>query len=272
VKPILDNPVFWKELRGRTRSRRLGKAGRFAGLFVVGATIALVYFAVLRGLFGPDSSANQARDTHTLLTVGMQATLLLFLAPAISAGSITLEREQQTWNALLLSRLSANEIVAGKFWASLVPSALLLALFAPLCGLAALAGNVPAEAVLLSGGVLVGMALFYTALGLFCSWAQRRTYLATAAAFGAVAFLAVGTVILFALWSLAGGTDGRQVRAEAFLPLWLNPYPALWLALDDRGRDYTPALANITFCLLGTLFLLVAVTRRLSKGPGELEQ
>lgn len=272
VRALVQNPVFQKELRVRMRSRRQGKAGRVVGYVIVGTVVALVYYSVLRGLFGPNASTNSARDTYILLTVALQTTLLLFLAPAISAGSITLEREQQTWNALLMSRLTAREIVAGKFGAALVPSAKLLALFAPLCWVAAAAGDVPVLAALTSGGMLVGMALFYTAVGLLFSWAQRRTYVATAAAFSVAAFLAVGTVILFGLWSIAAGTEGRAVRAETFLPLWLNPYLPMWMALDAQNRDYVPAIANITFCLSGTLVLLAAVTRRLSHGPGELEQ
>jgi ABC-type transport system involved in multi-copper enzyme maturation permease subunit len=271
---LLQNPVFRKEMRARTRGRRATRGTHIGAWVVIGGAVAAVYWLVLRAIFGPNGGASAAHDIFAILTIGVQTTLLLFLAPSVASGSITLEREQQTWNALLLSRLSAREIVGGKYAAALVLPLAMLALFAPLDLIAAVRGGEPPAVVLVSGAMLLSGALFYTALGLFCSWAQRRTHTATAAAFGGVAALAVGTGLLFILWAIAvSGSGGNRGDPRAFPPMWLNPYlPMALVVSPEDERQYGPAAANITFCLVATFVLLAAVTRRLNRGPGELEQ
>jgi len=239
---------------------------------MIATAIAPAIRPLLRGLFGTGGTANAARDIYAILVVGVQTTLMLLLGPSIAAGSITLEREQQTWNALLLSRLSAREIVAGKYVVALIAPLLMLLVFAPLDLCAAYRGQVPLGVVLISGVMLVAGSLFYTAFALYCSWAQRRTHQASAAAFGGVATMAVGTGLLFVLWAVAVSTGRRDPEPENFVPMWLNPYMPLVMAISPDDRNYVPAIVNITFCLLGTLILWTAMTRRLNHGPGELEQ
>ena len=266
-----ENPVLIKEVRGRLRARRQSKWGRYTAFIVVGVIVLVMYFFGTRAILGSNGSASQAEGMYDFFIIGVEMTLILFLVPPLAAGSITQEREQQTWNALLLSRLSAREIVVGKFVAALLPTLLILGVFAPLVLLAAVVGHIPLPAYLLSNALLLGTAGFLTALCLFWSWAYRRTYVATSASFGSVAFLTVGTLLMYGLAEVSRQNSGSR-RIEDFLPMWFNPYLPLVQSLDTGVTNHTSAWFYLAFCLVATIGLLFVVTKRLSKGPKEMEQ
>ena len=264
-----ENPVLVKEVRSRLRARRQGRGGKIGVIATVAIVIVLLYFFGVRGILGGNTRG--AADTYMLLTVGFQLTLTLFLIPSLAATAITQEREQQTWNALLLSRLTHGQIVVGKYLSCLLPVSLILAMFVPLNLLAAFVGSLPGALVALSGLLIVATALFMTALALFFSWAFRRSYVATAATFASIAFLVVGTYILEFLWSVA--SPYGRTNDDNFFLVWLNPYRALLYVLNEPpGRNYGIAVVYIVFCLAMTVLLLAIMTRRLSRGPKEMEQ
>ena len=266
-----ENPVLQKELRSHLLSRRQSKAVRVAASAIAAILVGLMYYfsfrAIVRGQM-------EGRDLFQVVA-WCQLVLIVFLAPSLTANAITQEREQQTWNALLLTRLSGDEIVIGKLLARLAPAAILLLLFVPLSLLAAVAGNLPASAVYLSYLLLITTTVFYGVIGLFSSWVYRRTSVATSAASGVIAFFVVGTYLLLGLWAAASGFVG--FRTEEFVPLWLNPFMAMGVALGDLGygsptTSYAPLVAYLIVCVVGTLLLVTAMVRRLARGPKELEQ
>ena len=264
-----DNPVLQKELRSQLRARRQSRGVRLASLFVSGAIVLLLYYYGGRTIV---QSTSNARDLF-LAMVAIQLTLVIFLAPSLTANAITQEREQQTWNALLLSRLTADEIVVGKLVARLLPAFLVLLMFVPLGLLAAVIGDVPISTYILSYVLLVTTAVFFATIGMFCSWAYRRTAAATSAASGVIAFLVIGTFLLYGLWATAN--SGQRTDAERFPILWLNPYLSLSVVLSglsDRATDPTPLIAYLTICTVATMLLIYATISRLASGPKEMEQ
>jgi ABC-type transport system involved in multi-copper enzyme maturation permease subunit len=265
---LAGNPVFAKEMRSRVRSRKQPRSTRVASLCVVGLVLLLLYFYGVRWILSGSSGSGES--AYLFFTGFVLLTMTLLVSPPLAAGAITQEREQQTWNALLLSRLTAAEIVTGKFVAALLPALVLQLLFAPLNLLAAVVGSIPGLVYGVSNLLLFATTLFLIAMSLFCSWAVKRTFMATAASFSVVAFLVVGTYILYGLWTV--GNPGSATRDEAFPPLWLNPYRAMSFVLERDGHSMAIGLIYIVFCALMTVFLLYVVTRRLARGPKELEQ
>ena len=265
------NPVFRKEMRSHLLSRRQNRGVRVATVILSALMVLLLYWACVRAVA---RDFMEGRDLFLMSAFG-QLTLLVFLCPSLTANAITQEREQQTWNALLLTRLHADEIVVGKLLARLAPAALLLLVFLPLSLFAALVAHLPGSALLRSYGLLVATSLFYGTIGLACSWAFRRTSVATSAAFSTVAFLIVGTFLFYQLWMAS--TGGRWVRAEDFPPMYLNPYLAMTSALRDvtygsPDLSAAPLRANLFVCVLGTLVLVGGMVRGLARGPKEMEQ
>ena len=268
---FIENPVFQKELRSHLLSRRQSKAVRIAASAVAAILVGMMYYFSVRAIV---RGQMEGRDLFQVVA-WCQLVLIIFLAPSLTANAITQEREQQTWNALLLTRLSGDEIVIGKLLARLAPAVILLLLFVPLSLLAAVAGNLPASALYLSYLLLIATTVFYGAIGLFSSWVYRRTSVATSAASGVIAFFVVGTYLLLGLWGAASGF--MNIRIEGFAPMWLNPFMAMSVALGDLGYgsptpSHVPLAANLIVCLVGTLVLVTAMIRRLARGPKELEQ
>ena len=264
-----ENPILAKEMRSRFRSRKQTKANRVASVVCVGVVVCLLYYLGLASLFSPQSGFH-GRDLYGISVVGFQITLLILLTPSLASGSITQEREQQTWNALLLSRLTASEIVLGKYAACLLPVLAMLALFLPIDIIATVVGGIGFAKFIVSHLLVLGTAVFYTAISLYFSWKSRRTFIATTSSLSIILFLVIGTLLLSGLWQMAN--VGRAVRFEAFVPMWLNPYYAMADLLQENDSHPVIAMTNILVSFIGSALLLWRATRRLTKGPKELEQ
>ena len=92
-----------------------------------------------------------------LAAVGTQLALVLLAAPAVTAGSICLDRARGTLLHMLMTDLSNAEIVLGKLAARLIPVLSLLLCTIPMVMLLSLVGGVDAGALL--GGLVVSASL-----------------------------------------------------------------------------------------------------------------
>lgn len=265
---LTENPILAKEIRSRFRSRKQTKANRIAAAICVGVVVCIFYYLGFAALLN-NNGAFPGRDLYGISLIGFQLTLLVLVTPSLTAGSITQEREQQTWNALLLSRLTPAEIVLGKYAACLLPVLAILALFLPLDLIAAYTGEIGFTRFIATHLLLLGTAVFYTAISLYFSWASRRTFVATTASISAILFLVIGTLMLMGLWQMA--LFGRSVDVENFVLMWLNPYYAMG-DLMQQHPHLAIAFTNILVCFGGSALLLFRAMRRLTKGPRELEQ
>jgi ABC-2 type transport system permease protein len=113
---MLDNPVVLKELRGRMRGRQA-----FILLTVYLGLIAffiVVIYNTVFGLTGATSWDPSSRQMAGKLIFGtvvlLELLLLSFIAPGLTAGAITSERERQTFELLRTTLLSAHAVVLGK--------------------------------------------------------------------------------------------------------------------------------------------------------------
>jgi len=113
----------------------------------------------------------------------IQLFLIVFIAPAFTATAINGEKERQTFDLLLCSKLSAFSLLAGKLIAGLVNALLLIAASIPLFSLVFFFGGVSPTQVLSTLVIFVTTAVVAGTFGLFCSTLLRRTTVSTAAAY-----------------------------------------------------------------------------------------
>ena len=164
-----------------------------------------------------------ARDLWPVLVYGA-LTLIVLLAPAIASTAITQEREQQTWDALAATRLSAGEVLLGKWLGrQLIPWLLLLIIFPFLlvCAIRGGLGFALLPAVLAFLIVTIGV---YSMLGLLCSFQARRTVAATATSLTVTAFFCIGTVVVNYVLQILHLSD-MNYRHDSSV-MWLNPFKA----------------------------------------------
>lgn len=229
---LSENPVLEREVRGRLRLRRKGARRAVPIVAWPIALVALYFYA--RGLSAIGRGTVQdARDLLPALVYGALA-LIVLLAPAMASTAITQEREQQTWDALATTRLTAWEILFGKWVGRQLIHWLMIVLALPYllaCVFFGGMGLLVLPAVLL---FLIVTTAFYSAMGLLCSFQARRTVGATATALTVTAALCVGTVIVNQVFQLL---QARVGPAEDSPVLWLNPFYTLSALLGMLDRS-----------------------------------
>ncbi len=267
------NPVLGREVGVRLRLSRYSKVNKIAIYSTVFGLLPVVYVLTLRLLF-TRTSMNAGRDFYSAWMLLIEMTAALLLPAALTASASTSEREKQTWNALLLSRLSDGQVVIGKLVGALTPLGILFAMFFPINLLAALVAEVRPTTFIAGHAVLIAAGLLSASIGLFCSWAFRRTQIALVVTVLSLLVVMLGAPLLYVLTDMANSYTG--MRTETFLPFWFNPYFAMQRLAenpDNLGyRELVPAttITYLVASLLASAMMLFTVTKRLKLGPEEL--
>lgn len=232
-----------KELRGRMRGRRAFVVLTVHLLLIAGFAWmieSIAERAYSSGFGGSISaSADIGRQMFTALLM-LLTLIVLVLAPASTAGAISLEREKQTLDLLTTTPISSLAIVLGKLVSALSWVFLLLLASIPVTALVFTFGGVGPDDMVKGYVVLVGTAIFYGALGLFVSALVKRTQAATVINLVAAIALTAGTTFLFVFWFVMTGVGGgnpdqgngnvgpveslTQRPPEALM--WFNPFVA----------------------------------------------
>lgn len=187
------NPVLLKELKQRFRN---GKASWLLALYLLllgGFVLGFTYLSYRHspGLFQPSRS----RELFIVLSMA-HLILLAFVTPGLTAGVISGERERQTLNVLLTTRLTTLQIIWSKLVSSCAFVILLLIATLPLYSIVFIYGGIsPAQVIGVFGFYLVTMFLFGS-IGVACSSLIQRTGASTVAAYGTAFLLSAGTGFL----------------------------------------------------------------------------
>jgi ABC-2 type transport system permease protein len=201
LRPFL-NPIVEKELRSRMRTGRASLLISFYLLTLAGVGW-FTYVIVQRQASG--GVANGELSVHVGTTIfralaGWELVLILFIAPVLTAAAIAGEKERQTLDLLLCTRVRPSSIVIGKLVASLLFALLLLVASVPVFSVVFLFGGVELSQVIGVAAVLGVTAVVIGAIGLLCSTVMRRPTGATVVAY-IIAFLylvvPLGTSIIF---------------------------------------------------------------------------
>jgi ABC-2 type transport system permease protein len=232
-----------KELRGRMRGRRAFVVLTVHLLLIAGFAWmieGITERTIASGFGGTFSaSAEIGRQMFTAL-LALLTLIVLVLAPASTAGAISLEREKQTLDLLTTTPISSLAIILGKLLSALSWVFLLLLASIPVTALVFTFGGVGPDDMIKGYLVLVGTALAYGSIGLFVSALVKRTQAATVINLVTVIALTAGTVFVFVFWVSMTGTSGvprDQGKGEAgplesFTQgppealLWINPFIA----------------------------------------------
>lgn len=228
---------LWKEIRARSRSRRF-TAMLTAFLLALAAFVAGYLAIARRTVLG----GSPWLGLQLFSILAFTAVLLLaFITIAVTAGSISGERERRTFDLLFVTRASALGLLVGKLAGSLVYVLLLLVASLPAFSLVYLFGGVPAEYFLLFFIVACATAVWHASLGLLLSAWVRRTIPATILSFVIALGLMVGPPV-------AAGIAGAQAAQSASMSMggvMLSPgYPTAW-------RNSLPVLAMLSFASEG---------------------
>jgi len=229
--------IMVKELRSRFRGRRA-----FVIITVYLGVLALIAYGVyavvapqaqMQAQFGgsfANASATIGQAIFLLLSI-FQLLLVGFIAPAFTAGAISLEREKQTLDLLVTTPMRPGGIIVGKLLAALAFVGLMIVAAVPISGLVLMYGGASIDDIVRQQVVLLVTALGLGAIGLFWSALIKRTQAATVLTYVTVLALVVGTTMVFIFWSVLSTRDAdNQFGTPRLAPeqlLWANPAVAM---------------------------------------------
>ncbi len=229
--------------------------------------------------------------TYLYMLLSMvQLFLIIFITPAFTATAVNGEKERQTFDLILCSRISAFSLIAGKLVAGLVNSLLLIAASVPLFSLVFFFGGVSPIQIISALLVFVSTALITGTFGLFCSTLVLRPAVSTAIAY-MVSMLwifmpPVLSIMLSAsgnwlqIFSTVGVLQSPSILSRPSpLFVWnpiialLNTYPSgsVMSSYVVRGLKLSPWVAYTLLNLLATtIFFLLSVYLVKPVLPGHL--
>ena len=265
---LFDNPVVTKELRGRMRGART-----YWLLFGYVLLLSLILFFSYLGWWNQHSADMETGGSAAGFTVGRnffkilfysQAVMMALITPALTAGAITVEREQRTFEMLRGTILRPGAIVWGKLFSSVSFVALLLTSSLPLLSLCFLLGGVSPGEVFFAYLLLIGDAFLFGAIGL--CWSAYAAGTATATV------LSYGTLIAFfaATFPFALPTLEENGYTPSFGLCAVNPVGAVMGAVVPEHYYGWTLPAWVPALLLNgtlTLLLVLASVNRLEDFP-----
>jgi ABC-type transport system involved in multi-copper enzyme maturation permease subunit len=273
-----------KELRGRMRGRRAFVILTvylilLAGFAWMMALILERQYAAALGGSAAFASAQIGRGVFGALLI-LETVLVVALAPAFTAGAISLEREKQTLDMLAATPISSLALILGKLISALTYVFILIVASIPLTAIVFVFGGVAPDDVVRGYVVLVATALGLGSIGLFFSALVRRTQAATIATYFAVLALTAGTFFVSYFWNAMTGASDVTSGARQFGPLrgrppealqYLNPYFAqadILCSVEDGFGEWCNRVAFIG--ARGSLEVIVSPPPKMEPGidPG----
>jgi len=232
--------IWIREVRGRMRGKRA-----FVFLtFYLTVLAGLLWIGLQGATAGPLSalqSVSVGRGIFAAIVI-IETLVVLILAPAYTASSISQEREKGTFDLLAVTPISSLAIVVGKLVSALMFLAVVVGASIPLASLAFLFGGMGLEHLVIAYLVIVAVAIGAGAVGVASSAIFRRSQAATVAAFIAVALIAGGSTLAWISLETGVRDNGTPDPPDAlFYP---NPFVAqtdVFCLVSGGGCSATPA-------------------------------
>lgn len=263
------NPIFVRVVETAAKRNRhaLVRIGYLTVL--VGATLIMVLVSLSAG----GTLTELSRESAKLFTVisFLQLGMACLLAPIFTAGAITQEKDNQTYNVLLATPLSNAQIVLGSLLSRLFFVLALLASGIPIFLITQLFGGVTGQSILLSFMIAAATVVFTGAVAVAIAVVRVGTG-KTIFAF----YVVIGAYIA-AIWMLAsflgpgGGKTCWLTALHPFLSLmvvlniahppgseamagagWLN---RLWLCYPHYAYLFWTLGVSVVMVAMGTIFL-----------------
>jgi hypothetical protein len=176
---FFDNPILFRELRRRMQ----GKALIISIIsYVALMTVATVMIVLISSPSVASEASNETllgmRQTGELIfswVTGIQGLLVLLVAPTITAGLTTGEKERQTFDFLRATTITRWMYVLGCFLSTVFYVALALICALPLLSLSLLYGGVTAVEIIQAQAVLLVGSSTLSAFGLYVSSVVHKT-------------------------------------------------------------------------------------------------
>lgn len=243
------NPVYKRETTVSSRSFRLALILALFNTILALVVLLNMYSVVERVKLTAEIQYSSFTNLY-IFVAAVEFVMLMFIMPALTAGSISGERERQTLDLLLTTTLNPWEIIWGKFTSSFSTMFLMIMSSFPLLAVSFVYGGVMIYDVILLLFCYLAVALLCGSMGICFSTLFKRSTIATVVSYGVLVIIAAGTyaVNVFALsmarmnisntyaMSVGGMADQTNSGACLYL-LLLNPVATFYAMINVQTGD-----------------------------------
>lgn len=131
-----------------------------------------------------------------LLLAMIEFGLVLFVVPAFTASAISGEREKQTLEILLTTKLNSTQIILGKLLSSISSTLLLVFSSLPILALVFSVGGIRLIDLFQLMLFCVSTAVFVGSIGIFFSTCFKKTVPSTVFTYGTILLFVLGTIAI----------------------------------------------------------------------------
>lgn len=220
------NPVLRNESKIAVRSIKFTLM-IFAYIVALSIAVMIYYNSVNESIFSNGLYLGSSTIFYVVMAIG-QAVLLFFIVPALSSTAICSEREKQTLDILLSSKLTPIQIIIGKVSASSLRVIILIVSTMPLYAIGALIGGVKLSNILGLILFFIVNTIFVSSIGVFVSTYVKTSKVSTALSYALVLFIYVGIVLIaWAIFMMAIYKSNMSANALTTTP---NASPIVYLS------------------------------------------
>jgi ABC-type transport system involved in multi-copper enzyme maturation permease subunit len=262
TRQVWDNPVVWREIRTWAYGRKI---------LVVKLAYLLLFATAAVAMVSMTRQGELAEQATGAVALAGLFLISLVLVNAQAVTSMTSERDGQALDLLLVTDLSAKEIVFGKLGGVFYNAKEVILLPMLLCGYLWYAGELSLENLVYLLGGLAVMYVFVAMLGIHAGMIHVNGQAAIGTSLGTVFFLLVGVGTCMRMMIAFSGSFHLQFLPFFFVMVFGGA--GLWLVLGARNPSTAIGVASflcpiatfyaITSYLLGStlaVFLVVAGT------------
>ncbi len=224
IRSPLVNPILVREARTRMRGMRPYLILTVFLLLLVLTMFGIYQFMVLQarsGMVVLSWHIGQALFKGLAFT---EMLLVVLMAPVLTSGAISSERERLTYDMLLATPLRPGQMLSGKLIGALSYLLLLIVASVPVFSAVLIFGGVSPRALIWTIALLVAAALFFGTVGLFCSSLFGRTTPATIVSYALVFALCGLPLLIASVWPQFANPPGQSPPPWL---LYLNPFSAI---------------------------------------------
>lgn len=226
LRRLFSNPIMVREMEIRASRDEGYRLFNYCGpgLYLLLLESPAVFGIVLGDLFSSWQSSTGGHATLFwspalfLVTAWLQVIYFSHAAARFCAGSVAIERERGTLDALRLLPSRTREVFTGKFLPAVAPLLIEALVAIPATSLYCVMGAVPVSTVLAVGALNVGLVVFFGLWGMFWSVTCRDVMSALSRAFATVLGFNVVPLLLGFFLQFMACTNGAAPAPAVPVP------------------------------------------------------
>ncbi|MBQ2753746.1 MAG: ABC transporter permease [Firmicutes bacterium] len=228
------NPVLRREIQTSLSNWKVYAAI----LFYVACLVAVAvvgFWSEIYNSYDFSFSPGTINELYAVMAI-MQLVLIIIIVPAITGGSINGERERQTFDLMLVSRMKPFSIVAGKLLAGIAVVILMIIASAPVFAITIQFGGASVKDVLLLMLYFMFSAVCLGSVSILFSALIKKSAVSMVLVYVLAGVLTFGTLVVFILYA-----DYHWMMAGDYPPVWIyklvmaaNPLASVTAVIDSQ--------------------------------------